>query len=89
MKRMTVEQVAGDFQTVLDQVENEHEEVMIVRNRHDVARIVPEPESQTALQVLDDLYQTLDPRAAEAWVKGIAQARHQGTLGELRHSWGS
>jgi PHD/YefM family antitoxin component YafN of YafNO toxin-antitoxin module len=86
---MTVEQVAGDFRAVLSQVENDQEEVVVVRNLQHVARIVPEPDSQTALQVFADLYQSLDAPATEAWSKNIARLRQRGTLGELRHSWGS
>ena len=86
---MTVEQVAGDFRAVLNQVESDQEEVLVVRDRHQVARIVPEPDSQTALQVFADLYQSLDTPSAEAWSENIALLRQQGTLDELRHSWGS
>jgi len=89
MKQMTVEQVMGDFGAVLNRVERDHEEILVVRENHHVARIVPEPASQTALEVLGDLYQALDDRAADAWSKAIASLRTRGTLGELRQSWGS
>jgi antitoxin (DNA-binding transcriptional repressor) of toxin-antitoxin stability system len=89
MRQMTVDQVAGDFGAVLNRVERDHEEILVVRDNQHVARIVPEPAGQTALEVLGDLYQALDTPAAEAWAKAIAGLRTRGTLGELRQSWGS
>lgn len=89
MKQMSVEQVAQDFRAVLSQVEQEQEEVVVVRNLRNVARIVPDSEGQTALEVFSDLCGSLDRAAAEAWWNAIRSVRSGGTLGELRQSWGT
>ena len=60
MKTLSVTEVARNFSAVLDGVEREQEEVVLVRNRRRIARLVPEPPAQTALEVLGDLYRTLD-----------------------------
>lgn len=89
MKQMTVDEVANDFSGVLSQVESNKEEVVILRDNHQVARIVPEPAGQTARQVFSDLYQTLDPEAAEVWSQTIRSQGSRGSLAELRCSWDS
>ena len=89
MKHLTVNEVASDFNGVLSRIESSKEEVAVLRDNQQVARIVPEVAGQTALQVFGDLYQTLDPDAAEVWSQTIRGLRQQGTLVELRHTWGS
>ena len=91
MKTMSVTEVARNFSAVLDGVEREQEEVMLVRNRRQIARLIPEPPAQTALEVLGDLYRTLDEGTADALAAAIAKGRKAkaGTLGELRDPWAS
>jgi len=89
MKTLTVTEVARNFSHVLDKVERDQEEVVLVRNRQRVARLVPEPAARTALEVFGDLYRTIDDATAEAILEGINGARRSkaGTLGELRNPW--
>ena len=54
MKTLSVTEVARNFSAVLDGVEREQEEVVLVRNRRQIARLIPEPRAQTAPQVLGD-----------------------------------
>lgn len=91
MKILSVTEVARNFSAVLDGVEREQEEVMLVRNRRQIARLIPEPPAQTALEVLGDLYRTLDEGTADALAAAIAKGRKAktGTLGELRDPWAS
>ena len=91
MKTLSVTEVARNFSAVLDGVEREQKEVMLVRNRRHVARLVPEPAARNALEVLGDLYRTLDEETAEALAAAIKGARKgkRGTLGELRDPWAS
>ena len=91
MKTLTVTEVARNFSAVLDGVEREQEEVVLVRNHRNVARLVPEPHGQNALEVMGDLYRTLDDGTAEmlsAAIKG-SKKRKGGTLRELRNPWAS
>jgi len=91
MKTLSVTEVARNFSAVLDGVEREQEEVVLVRNRRQIARLVPEPPAQTALEVLGDLYRTLDEGTADALAAAIAKGRKgkTGTLDELRDPWAS
>ena len=91
MKTLTVTEVARNLSTVLDGVEREQEEVVLVRNHRRIARLVPEPPARNALEVLGDLYRTLDERTADALATAINGAKKgkRGTLGELRDPWAS
>jgi antitoxin (DNA-binding transcriptional repressor) of toxin-antitoxin stability system len=51
----------------LDQLAIEREEIAIERNGRQVARILPAPARQTALEVMADLYRTLPDDAAATW----------------------
>ena len=66
MKTLTVTEVSRNFSAVMDGMESEQEEIVLVRNHRPVARLVPEPPAQNALEVLGDLYRTLDDETADA-----------------------
>ena len=87
MKEMTVAEAASNLNAVVNEIERTDEEVVLLRDNHHVARIVPEKSGQTALEVMGDLYRTLEADAAEAWENKIQQRRANGRLGELRQTW--
>jgi antitoxin (DNA-binding transcriptional repressor) of toxin-antitoxin stability system len=89
MKTLSVTEVARNFSAVLDSVERNQEEVMLVRNRRQIARLVPEAPRQDALEVFGDLYRTLDDRTADALSKALSAARRgrRGRLSELKNPW--
>ena len=91
MKTLTVTEVARNFSAVLDGVERKQEEVVLVRNRRQIARLVPEPPARNALEVLGDLYRTLDEGTAAALAAAIGGPKkgRRGTLDELRDPWAS
>ncbi len=91
MKTLSVTEVARNFSAVLDSVEREQQEVVLVRNHRQIARLVPEPPARNALEVLGDLYRTLDDATASALTEAMQVARKgkRGTLGELRNPWDS
>jgi antitoxin (DNA-binding transcriptional repressor) of toxin-antitoxin stability system len=91
MKTLTVTEVARNFSAVLDGVEREQEEVVLVRNHRQIARLVPEPPACNALEVLGDLYRTLDDATASALTEAMRESRKgkRGTLRELRNPWDS
>ena len=91
MKTLTVTEVARNFSAVMDGVETEQEEIVLVRNHRPVARLVPEPPAQTALEVLGDLYRTLDDKTADALVRSISDTKKVGkrTVKDLRNPWAS
>jgi prevent-host-death family protein len=91
MKTLTVTEVARNFSAVMDDVEADQEEIILVRNNKPIARLVPEPPAQSALEVLGDLYRTLDDETADALTKAINAGKKvkRGTVSELRNPWDS
>ena len=91
MKTLTVTEVARNFSSVMDGVESDQEEIVLVRNHKPIARLVPEPQAQNALEVLGDLYRTLDDDTANALADAIHSGKKtkRGTLNELRNPWAS
>ena len=89
MKTLSVTEVARNFRKVLDAVEHEQEEIVLVRNRKQVARLVPEAPSQNALEVFGDLYRTIDEQTAEALSAAVSAVRggRRGRVSELRNPW--
>jgi antitoxin (DNA-binding transcriptional repressor) of toxin-antitoxin stability system len=90
MKTLSVTEVARNFRRVLDAVEHDQEEIVLVRNRRTVARLVPEAPAQTALEVFGDLYRTLDEPAAEALSAAVSAVRRsrRGRVSQLKNPWG-
>ena len=89
MKTLTVTEVARNFSAVMDRLETEQEEVVLIRNNKPIARLVPEPPAQNALEVLGDLYRTLDDETADALIEAIKSGKkaEHGRLDELRDPW--
>ncbi len=91
MKTLTVTEAARNFSRVLDEVERGQEEIVLVRNHRQIVRLIPEPPAQNALEVLGDLYRTLDDETAEALAKARSRRgkRRNFTLAALRNPWAS
>jgi hypothetical protein len=64
---------------------------VLVRTHRPIARLVPEPPARNALEVLGDLYRTLDDDTADALSAAIDTGRKtkRGKLSELRNPWAS
>lgn len=90
MKTLNVSDVVRRFGQVLDEVEHEQEEIVLVRNRRQVARLVPELR-QNALEVFGDLAGSLDEKTAEVLSKSIRTSRENraARLNGLRNPWAS
>ncbi len=91
MKTITVTEAARNFSRMLDEVERDQEEIVLVRNHRQIARLVPEPAGQNALEVLGDLYRTLDDETADALSKAVKETRkgRMRTINGLRNPWAS
>ena len=91
MITLTVAEAGRNFSKVLDRVERGQEEVLLVRNRRRIARLVPEPPSHNALAVLGDLYCSLDNDTASSLSEAIKRGRkgRASTLDALKNPWGS
>lgn len=76
-----------NFRKYLDSVESKGEEIVIVRNNQEIARLVPGPTHQTALEAMADVYRTLPENAAAGWL-GDSRSQATDTLEEeLRDPW--
>ena len=91
MKTLTVSEVARRFGQVLADVEHDQEEVVLVRNRRRIARLVPEPQQQNALEVLGDLAGTLKGKTGDALEQAVGISRNgpAATSDALRNPWAS
>ena len=91
MKTVLVAEAVRNFSAVLVSLESEQEEILLVRNDHPVARLVPEPESMDALGVFGDLHGTLDDETASEMLRGIEASRGKSnmTINQLRNPWDS
>ncbi len=92
IKTITATDLARNLRRVLDQLAIEGEEIGIERNGEQVARLLPGPARQTALQALADLYRTLPDDAAATWEADSRKGRWRGSrLGKrgIRDPWAS
>ena len=91
MRTLTVTRVARNFSAVIDRVERDQEDIILVRHRRTIARLVPESPAQNALEVLGDLYRTLDDTTADALAAAVSRAKNSTgeTLDRLRNPWAS
>lgn len=73
MKVMTATEVSRGFSRLLDRMEDGGEEVVIFRNNHPVAKLVPGAPRMTALEALGDIYATLDDDEGGAWLDDVVK----------------
>ena len=86
MIEMTVTEFARNLRAVFDRIEHRGEEVVLIRNNHRIARIIPGSSRQTALEAMSDLYRTLSDEVGGRW---LAESRGAGTIDESRDPWDS
>ena len=86
MKTLTATALARNISRVLDRIEHESDEVVIVRHRHPIARLIPGAPVMTALEALGDLYRTLPDDEGAHWLRD--SRRRGGKLStETRDPW--
>ena len=79
MKTITATHLARNLRRILDRLAVEGEGVVIERNRQQVARLLPGPARQTALEALADLYRTLPDEAGATWEADSRKGRWKGS----------
>ena len=85
MITITATEMARKLRHILDQVEFRHESVTVLRNKRPVARILPGPQSMTALEALGDLYGIVGEEAGAGWTE---EARQDERLSDgMRDPW--
>jgi len=87
MTTMTATEFAKNIKKTLDRLEFGREEIILVRNNHKIARIIPGSPHLTAIEAMADIYRTLSPEAAKGWLE---DSRLEGKLAaEMRDPWAS
>ena len=85
MVEMTVTEFVKKLKIVFDRIEYKGEEIVLMRNKHRIAKIVPGSPHLTAIEAMGDLYRTLPEDAAEGWLK---DSRTAATVSkESRNPW--
>ena len=89
MKTITATHLARNLRRVLDRLAVEGEGIVIERNRQQVARLLPGPARQTALEAMADLYRTLPDDSAATWEADSRKGRWKGSRLDkgLRDPW--
>lgn len=88
MKVITATELARNLSQVLDKLAASGEEVIVERNHRQVARIIPGPARQTALEAMSDLHRTLPDAAAAGWLRDSrTQPIEDDTLASSKDPW--
>jgi antitoxin (DNA-binding transcriptional repressor) of toxin-antitoxin stability system len=69
MATMTATDFAKNIKGTLDRLEFGGEEIIITRNKRQIARILPGSHYMTALEAMADLYRILPCDAADGWLE--------------------
>jgi antitoxin (DNA-binding transcriptional repressor) of toxin-antitoxin stability system len=88
MLQITATELARKFKQMMNLVEFQGEELIIIRNNHQVARIIPGSATMTALEAMSDLYRTLPEDAGATWLKDSRECT-PADLFEVRDPWAS
>lgn len=86
MKILTSTEISRNFSRVLDELEHGGEEIVIMRGKHPVAKMVPGAPRLSALEALADLYRTLEDTDGSSWLKDIEEADRR-LKKEMRDPW--
>jgi PHD/YefM family antitoxin component YafN of YafNO toxin-antitoxin module len=88
MRVVTATELARNFKKMLDLVEFKGEELVVVRNNHEVAKVTQGQSKMTAIEAMADLYHTLPEDAAKDWLKDSRKSKG-GSILEVRDPWDS
>ena len=86
MLQITATELSRKFKQMMNLVEFQGEELIIIRNNHQVARIIPGPATMTALEAMSDIYRTLPEDAGATWVSDSREGNID-SLSNLRDPW--
>jgi antitoxin (DNA-binding transcriptional repressor) of toxin-antitoxin stability system len=86
MRTLAATEVSRNFSRLLDSLEHGGEEIVILRNRNPVARLVGGSARMTALEALSDIYATLDDAEGASWLKDIRPGKRF-LAAESRDPW--
>lgn len=86
MRTMTATEFARNLSRALDRVEHAAEEIVIVRNHHTVAKLVPGAPAMSAMEAFSDLYGILSDDEGSEWIND-SNGSDRPLNKELRDQW--
>ncbi len=86
MRTLSATEVSRHFSDVLDSLERGGEEIVIVRNKQPVARLIPGTPRMSAMEAFGDLHGTLDDKEGDDWLADMAKG-HRLLAAETRDPW--
>jgi antitoxin (DNA-binding transcriptional repressor) of toxin-antitoxin stability system len=86
MKVMTATELSRNLSRVLDSLQNGTEEIIIIRKKDPVARLIPGTPQMTALEALSDLYRTLPDQEGKNWYKDARRGSRRARK-EIQDPW--
>lgn len=86
MTTMTVTRFARSLSSVLDRIEHGGEPVVLVRNSHPVATLIPGAARQNALEALSDICGGIPDAEGAAWAKDM-RGFDSRSKGEMKDPW--
>jgi len=78
VKTITATELRRNLRRVLERMGTEGEEIVVERHSEQVARILPGPARQSALEAMADVYHTLPEVAAATWEADSRRGRWRG-----------
>ncbi len=84
MLSLSVTEFSRKLKDMLDLVEFRGEEIVLLRNKHKIARITPGSPHLTAVEAMSDLYRILPDEAGAEWA---ANGRMENRVAEMRDPW--
>ena len=76
MISLSITEFSKKMKAMLNLVEYKGEEIVLIRNKHKIARITPGSPHLTAMEAMSDLYRTLPEDAAADWEKDSKANTH-------------
>ena len=87
MIEVTVTEFSRHLREMFDKLEHGKEEIILIRNNHKIARIIPGSSQLNAIEAMSDIFRTLSDDAAKDWLK---ESRIPATLSdEVLNPWDS
>jgi antitoxin (DNA-binding transcriptional repressor) of toxin-antitoxin stability system len=83
---MTVTEFSRNLSSAFDRIEHKNEGIILTRNNHTIARIIPGSSRMNALEAMTDLYGIIDDTAGKEWEK---ESRFSGNTDGVKNPWDS
>ena len=86
MRTLSATEVARNLSRLLDSLEHGGEEIVVMRNQHPVAKLVPGAARMNAIEALGDIFATLDDSEGAVWLDDINRGGRL-LVAEARDPW--